>query len=224
MSATRTAVPAAPATVLGDYRDDGPMSRAVGRSCGPLLSTAPLLLTVLALLPLAVVLLFGGAEPTPVLLGGSVAWLVAVGGAGSGRPNTDRLDWLVPSLLRAIEYAALLRFAAISDAADPQGDGAVEPLAFALIAVLAFHHYDTVYRLRHQGVAPPAWLVRLGGGWDGRLLVAFVLLQLDALQPGLLVAAVLLGAVYAAESTRGWLRFSSAQRPAMYADEQDEDE
>ena len=47
--------------------------------------------------------------------------------------------------------------------------------AFALLCALAFRHYDLVYRLRHRGVAPPRWLDRAGGGWDGRLLAGFVL-------------------------------------------------
>ena len=64
------------------------------------------------------------------------------------------------------------------------------PLCFALLAVLAFHHYDTVYRLRHQRLAPPAWLRAAGGGWEGRVLVACVLALAGVLGPGLLVAAV----------------------------------
>ncbi|ARX87822.1 transferase [Streptomyces alboflavus] len=39
--------------------------------------------------------------------------------------------------------------------------------AFGLVAAVAYHHYDTVYRIRGVG-APPRWLVRAIGGHEGR--------------------------------------------------------
>ncbi len=38
------------------------------------------------------------------------------------------------------------------------------PAAFGLVAAVAYHHYDTVYRIRGGAGAPPAWLVRTIGG------------------------------------------------------------
>ena len=96
--------------------------------------------------------------------------------------------------------------------------------SFALLAAVAFRHYDSVYRIRHQGAAPAAWVRDIGGGWDGRLLVAYVLLVSGAVTVGFYVAAGLLAAVSVAESVASWVSFSRAERPAMYADEEDEDE
>lgn len=213
----------AESSALLDYRDDGPMARALGRTLGRSLTASPLVLTALGVAPLAGLLGAAGrsGRVAPLPLGGAVGWLVVLGGSARGRPHTGRLIWLVPPLLRATEYAGLLGLAA---QADRRGGARAVPLSFALLAALSFHHYDTVYRLRHQRLAPPEWVGRVGGGWDGRLLGAAVLLPLGALPEGLLVAAVALGGVYATESTTGWLRFSSAARPALYADDEDEDE
>lgn len=38
------------------------------------------------------------------------------------------------------------------------------PAAFGLVAAVAYHHYDTVYRIRGDAGAPPQWLVRTVGG------------------------------------------------------------
>jgi Family of unknown function (DUF5941) len=215
-AATGRAV-SAPRSRLDAYRDDGPLSRALGRLLGPVVPFPALVLTVLAVVPPAVVLALGRASVSPAALGAALGLSVLAGGIASGRPHTGRLIWLVPSLLRTLEYGALLWFAVLA------GPHAV-PFCFALVAVLAFHHYDTVYRLRHQGAAPPRWILDAGGGWDGRLLVACLLLVLGALPSGFLVAAVALAVAYVAESAASWLRFTQAQRPALYADEEDEDE
>ena len=71
--------------------------------------------------------------------------------------------------------------------------------AFALIAALAFRHYDLVYRPRFQGVAPPAWLGFAAGGWDGRLVLAWVLLAVDALPAGMFIMAGVLGLAFVIE-------------------------
>jgi hypothetical protein len=127
-----------------------------------------------------------------------------------------RLRWLWPPLVRALEYGGLI---ALTAAAAP---GAM-PICFALLGVLAFHHYDIVYRLRTQGQAPPAWVGAAGGGWDGRLLVAAVLAIIggDALRTGLLVAAIALALVFAGESIAGWIRFTRAERDVPYLDQAD---
>ena len=115
-----------------------------------------------------------------------------------------RLAWLVPPLLRAIEYSFLI---ALTIIADPDA----MPLCFALVAVVALHHYDTVYRLRHQRLAPPAWIDAIGGGWDGRMLLASVFALAGLLDAALLVASVGLALVYAVESTSSWLRYGRAR-------------
>lgn len=123
--------------------------------------------------------------------------------------------WLLPPLLRGLEYGG---FIALTALVEPSA----MPYCFALLAALCFHHYDTVYRVRHQRVEPPAWIGYIGGGWLVRLPVAGVLAALGALGPGLLVAAVVLGAVYVTESVVSWWRFT--QPTSMYESEEDEQE
>ena len=213
-AAARTPATPAPLSRLGDYRDDGPLARLVARAAGAVPIPAAVL-SLLSALPLIAVLAVDG-DDAPAL-GAAVAWAVIFGGLASGRPDSGRFTWSVPTLVRLLEYGTLLAFAVL---AGPR----VVPFCFALVAALAFHHYDTVYRLRHQGVAPPGWLTLAGGGWDGRLVLGYVLLVIGAVGPGFLVAAIFLGAVYVAESTVSWLRFSQPRRPAQYDDEEDEDD
>jgi hypothetical protein len=140
------------------------------------------------------------------LLAGWIAGIAAGPRAGA-RP----LAWLVPPFVRAIEYGTLIGVAAV---ADPDA----LPLCFAFLAVLAFHHYDIVYRLRHQRTEPPAWLQITGGGWDGRILVFSLLAFVDALRFGFLVAAVALGGVYVVESVSSWMRAERGQHAAVDTD------
>jgi len=212
--AARSRATSGPLSRLGDYRDDGPLARTVGRASGAVPIPAAVL-TVLSALPLIAVLAIDG-DDLPAL-GAAVAWAVIAGGLASGRPDSGRFAWTVPTLLRLLEYGTLLAFAVL---AGPQA----VPFCFALVAALAFHHYDVVYRLRHQGAAPPVWLSRAGGGWDGRMAVAYILLLIGAVSTGFLVAAIALAAAYVSESTVSWLRFSQPRRPAQYDDEEDEDD
>jgi hypothetical protein len=75
------------------------------------------------------------------------------------------LGWLVPPALRALEYGGILALA-WRQATAPAAVG-----AFVLVAVVAYHHYDTVYRERALGTLPPDRLVVSLGGFDGRLAV-----------------------------------------------------
>ncbi|MGH3516728.1 MAG: DUF5941 domain-containing protein [Haloechinothrix sp.] len=141
--------------------------------------------------------------------------LAALIGSRLARAEHRRLGWLVPPLLRAVEYGALI---AITVLFEP----AALPACFALLAAVAFHHYDTVYRLRHQRIGPPAWLCLAGGGWEIRLLVAAVLAAIGGLGIGMTVAAIALGVLYVAESVAGWRRL---RQPAVhYEDEEGEEE
>ena len=147
--------------------------------------------------------------------GAVLAWLVLIGGATSGAPPTDRLRWATPPLIRLAEYAGLLWIGALA------GEDS-QPAAFALICVLAFRHYDLVYRLRHQGTTPPAWLGNLALGWDGRLVLGYILLVAGALPAGFFIAAGLLATAFVAESIAGWRRFGRGPQPVIYEDEEDE--
>jgi Family of unknown function (DUF5941) len=197
------------------YRDDGPIAHALGAAAGRAIALPPLVLLIIAALPLAVAIVVDGTGASDAVAAAVTAWLVLVGGISSGRPHTDRVRWMVPPVLRAAEYSALIWYAALAGA---EHEGA----AFALLGAIAFRHYDLVYRLRHMAKTPPAWVNQLSGGWDGRLIVMCALLLAGALPAAYYVVAAVLGVVFVAESAQAWSRFSRAQRPVMYEDEEDE--
>jgi uncharacterized protein DUF5941 len=197
------------------YRDDGPLAAAVGRAAGGT-SVQETAVAVLGALLLGVA---AALALDPLSLGGLTAVAVVavlLVAAGSARPHEGRVSWTVPPLLRALEYAFLIRLTVLED---PDA----MPVCFALLGVLAFHHYDTVYRLRHQRVAPPAWVRAAGGGWEGRMLVACVLALAGVLGPGLLIAAVVLGVLFVTETVVSWTRFARAERPAGLEEDEDEE-
>jgi uncharacterized protein DUF5941 len=75
-----------------------------------------------------------------------------------------------------------------------------------------------VYRLRQQGVAPSAWTRLATGGWEGRLLIAYVLALADGLGPGLAAVAVVLALAFGTESVASWIRFAGASPRTVYED------
>lgn len=164
------------------YRDDGLLAQLLGRA-NPV---APSLLTLLAIAPLGAAIALG--EDSTAAVGAVFAWMILFGALSRGGPlERDRFNWAVPPLLRIGEYAALVW---LHPAA-----------ALAVLIPLAYRHYDLVYRLRYQRRTPPEW----GGGWDGRLLVGWALLALDALPEGFYVLGGILGALFVAESVASWL-------------------
>ncbi len=77
----------------------------------------------------------------------------------SRRPPPHRPPRLArPPLFRAAEYGTVLVLAA-----DAEVNGAL-PAAYGLVSAVAYHHYDTVYRIRGDAGAPPRALVRAIGG------------------------------------------------------------
>ncbi|USQ84563.1 CDP-alcohol phosphatidyltransferase family protein [Streptomyces phaeoluteigriseus] len=175
-----------------------------------------------------------GARPTATLsaaagavlvtlgawLWGPSWWVVLMAGAyvllsaeAVARPLKGALDWLVPPVFRAAEYGTVLILAAKADV-----NGAL-PAAFGLVAAVAYHHYDTVYRIRGNAGAPPAWLVRAVGGQEGRtLLVAVLAAVLTARQftVALTVLAVAVALVVLAESIRFWVAAHRAGAPSVH--------
>jgi len=198
-------------STLEAYRDDGPLARLfapLGRKL------PPSALAALAVLPVLTVMAATGAEGSRSLLAGVVGWLVVIGGASLGGPlERDRFRWVVAPLLRTGEYTVLLW---ISSAACSEGPAA----GFVLLVVLAFRHYDVVYRLRYQGRMAPGWLGTVAGGWDGRLSVSWVLLAAGALPAGLYALAAILGALFVAECVASWSgRVGGPDQPTRYIDE-----
>ena len=201
--------------MLEGYRDDGPLATAIGRALGralPLPAIAPLLV---AGLPLLVAIVLEGDGASHGLVAGVIAWAVVLGGVASARPLTDRLRWLVPPALRAIEYSALLWIGAVA------GDDAL-PATFALLCAITYHHYEAVY-----GPAPPrrqpAGLGararrRLGRAARARASCCSLA---GALPAAFYVLAGLLAVLFVGETVAEWRRFHAGQQP-VYDDEEDE--
>jgi len=183
------------------YRDDGLLARALARLGS---QRVPALLPLLAAaVPMAALLIADGDEAPRGLVAAAVAWAVLLGGISRGCTHVFRLSWLVPPVMRALEYGSMFGIAAATSPDTPDA-------AYALIAVVAFRHYDLVYRLKQRGEVPPTWVNRASGGWDGRLVVA-TLFMLAGLLPGAMFAlAAVLAVLLIGESVHGWVAYARA--------------
>ena len=76
----------------------------------------------------------------------------------------SRLAWLGPAVARVAEFGGVLGVAAVVD-----GPAAVA--AYVMLAAVALHLYDLVYRLRHLRRPPAAWATVAGLGAVGRSVV-----------------------------------------------------
>jgi Family of unknown function (DUF5941) len=216
MSAAAIVVePPAPPDPLAVYRDDGPIARAIGRELGRELPLPAAVIVLAGLVALLVVVAVGGNDVSNVGAAVVLVWILLTVGASSGVHDRPRVAWAATPLARLTEYVALIWFASLHGAS-------AYPAAYALIAALAFRHYDLVYRLRHRGVLPARWVNALSLGWDGRLLLAYVLLVLGALPAGFYVMAIGLGVAFVGEAVYGWVVVGRVERPVGDEDEEDE--
>ncbi|MGW2182732.1 DUF5941 domain-containing protein [Streptomyces sp. NPDC001732] len=198
------------ARALADLADSGPLAEAVA-AVGPRLGgswSAP----ITALLAGALMIASALSQP----FGSWHTILAAVvyamfSGMAVSQPLKGALDWLVPPVFRAAEYCTVLILAARSEV-----PGAL-PAAFGLVSAVAYHHYDTVYRIRGGTGAPPRWLVRTIGGHEGRTLAvtvfAAVFTRHSAFTAALTVLAVAVALVVLVESIRFWV---SSGAPAVH--------
>ncbi|MFR0355964.1 DUF5941 domain-containing protein [Streptomyces sediminimaris] len=192
------------AQALADLADSGPLAEAVARVAPRF--PAPASAAIGGLLVVVPAAAWGAGWQ--VVLGAVV--YVVLSGAAVSRPLKGALDWLVPPVFRAAEYGTVLLLAATS------GVNGVLPAAFGLVAAVAYHHYDTVYRIRGNAGAPPARLVRAIGGHEGRTLLVTVLAALltgSQFKVALTVLAVAVALVVLVESIRFWV---SAGAPAVH--------
>ncbi|MFF4029183.1 DUF5941 domain-containing protein [Streptomyces sviceus] len=194
------------AKALADLADNGPLAGLLARVSRGSLS-GPRAAVALAGTAILALTLFSGDKWATV--GSALVYAIAAGQA-LDRPLKGALDWLVPPLFRAAEYGTVLILAARADV-----NGAL-PAAFGLVGAVAYHHYDTVYRIRGNAGAPPAWLVRAVGGHEGRTLLVTVLaaaLTASQFTVALTVMAVAVALLVLVESIRFWV---SAGAPAVH--------
>jgi hypothetical protein len=192
------------------YRDDGPIAQVLGRLSGGQLP--PLLPLLVAAIVTGILLIAGvNGQTSPAIFAPVLALLLC--GPASTHPHSGRLDWLVPPIMRAIEYGYLttLGFA----------HGVSKPLVYAFIGILAYHHYDTVYRTR-QRLWPAKWVFRAGLGWDGRLLIAAVATLAGVLPVAFAVLAVYLGLLFGIESVYTWTRTGTGSGVMINLEEEEE--
>lgn len=199
------------AQALADLTDSGPLAEFLTRLTRGVRLSGP---AVVALVAGALVVGASWLSPYgswwPVLGAGVYVLLSPV---ALRRPLKGALDWLVPPFYRAAEYGTVLVLAAKADV-----NGAL-PAAFGLVAAVAYHHYDTVYRIRGNAGAPPHWLVRAIGGHEGRTLLVTVLAALLAatdFKVALTALAVAVALVVLVESIRFWVTAHKLGAPAVH--------
>lgn len=179
------------------YRDDGPLAEVVGTITRGRASP-------LGFAALGAVFPFVALSGRTGLAALGAGWCALVAALGSHSRHGGRFDWLVPPILRAAEYVFL---AAVGFAAGVPG-----PVIFGLVCAVAYHHYDTVYRLR-QRVYQPRWVSRVGLGWEGRMIVVALAALVGAATLVYLALAIALGVLFVAESVLSWLRAQHGGAP-----------
>ncbi|GGK87319.1 hypothetical protein GCM10010094_55640 [Streptomyces flaveus] len=203
------------ARALADLADSGAIAQALARLLKKLPAKPPFGARVLVALSGAVILVAAAClEPygswLPVL---AAVLYTLTSAAAVALPLKGALDWLVPPLFRTAEYVTVLVLAAKADV-----NGAL-PAAFGLVGAVAYHHYDTVYRIRGNAGAPPNWLVRAIGGHEGRTLLVTVLAALLAatdFKVALTALAVAVALVVLVESIRFWVTAHKLGAPAVH--------
>lgn len=199
------------AQALADLADAGPLASSFAAlRLGGLSLPAP----VLAFVGGAVVACVAGLTSygSPWVVVAAVIYVIT-SGLAVARPLKGALDWLAPPFFRAAEYGTILLLAANADV-----NGAL-PAAFGLVSAVAYHHYDTVYRIRGGAGAPPHWLVRAIGGHEGRTLVvalAATLLTDTDFTVALTALAVAVALVVLVESIRYWVTAHRRGAPAVH--------
>ncbi|MES5818061.1 DUF5941 domain-containing protein [Streptomyces sp. RG80] len=195
------------AQALADLADSGPLAEAIARILpGPARPTAPLSAAAGAVALLLAAWAWGPGWYVALVAG----LYVLLSAEAVSHPLKGALDWLIPPFFRAAEYCTVLVLAAKSDV-----NGAL-PAAFGLVAAVAYHHYDTVYRIRGNAGASPAWLVRAIGGHEGRTLLVTVLaaaLTASQFKVALTALAVAVALLVLVESIRFWV---SSGAPAVH--------
>ncbi|MEU0215647.1 DUF5941 domain-containing protein [Streptomyces sp. NPDC006265] len=200
------------AKALADLTDSGPLAELISKLRSPrgkILPYAPVVVAAVGATLLLVNTVRHGAGGAVI----TAPFYVVFAGCVLMQPLKGPLDWLVPPIFRAAEYGTVLVLAAKADV-----NGAL-PAAFGLVAAVAYHHYDTVYRIRGDAGAPPAWLVRSIGGHEGRTLLVAVLAALltaSQFKVALTALAVIVALVVLVESIHFWVAAHQGGAPAVH--------
>ncbi len=198
------------ARALDDLADNGPLGSAFAALRPGIALPAPALALAGGAAVLCAALLSSYGSPWVVV--GAVVYVI-FSGLALARPLKGALDWLVPPFFRVAEYSTVLVLAAKADV-----NGCL-PAAFGLVAAVAYHHYDTVYRIKGGTGAPPRWLVRTIGGQEGRTLavaLAAVVLHDTDFTVALTALAVAVALVVLVESIRFWVTAHKRGAPAVH--------
>ncbi len=115
------------------------------------------------------------------------------------RPSAaGRFAWSLPVALRALELGGIALLVALSDPS-------LVVAAFWVLFVIAYHHYDNLYRSL-QGASPPRWLTWAGFGWDGRLAIVAALAITSLWNPTITVLLVWWAVLFGGIASVQWLR------------------
>jgi hypothetical protein len=178
------------------YRDDGPLVAAVRDRIGPGLPPVPAtLLALAAVLVIGLTGVLGDGTGTIMLLPPLIMAALVIPTAP--RDHLGRFDWLVPPLIRGTEFIVIIFLGLAA--------GTPKWLLFALIYVVGYHTYDTVYRTR-QSIWPAPWVFQAGLGWEVRLLLLGAGAALGLLTWVAAALTLYLGVLFAFESVTSWVR------------------
>lgn len=114
----------------------------------------------------------------------------------TARPT--RWSWMLPPILRSVEYAVVILLAWPLTAAG-------RAAAFAWLIVVTFHHYDVMYRAI-QGRGVPRWITLSGLGWEGRTIVLLIAFALTWTFPVFAVGAAWGGLLFIIIASVQWIR------------------
>lgn len=109
-----------------------------------------------------------------------------------------RFAWSAPVLLRVLELMGITLVIAVSQTT-------MVVLVFWMLFVIAFHHYDNLYRSL-QGAEPPRWLTWAGLGWDGRLIVIGAVALTTVWEPTTTLLVIYLAVLFGGVASVQWLR------------------
>jgi hypothetical protein len=193
---------------LDHQMDLGPVARVVGR-----ISSMPVVGGLAAAGALYVAVIVAASQHHVVIALAVGIPVMLVLGAAARPPVSDPLGWQLPSVLWLAEALVV---GSVTVAVLPEG---TRGCAFLWLAVVAYHRYDVVYRLRETGEGGAGWVALVTLGVDGRviglLLVAF--LVPERLSLVLWIGSAVLALVYVVDSVLGWRRAAARQRAATQA-------